>query len=46
MSDDDIPGPIDFVLLEFPDQEPTGQAAAPCACMAQVPGIAGPGPSG
>ena len=24
----EVPGPVDFVLLEFPDQEPTGRAAA------------------
>jgi len=24
----EVPGPIDFVLLEFPDQVPTGRAAA------------------
>lgn len=28
LTDDDVHGPIDFVLLEFPDQEPTGAAAA------------------
>jgi hypothetical protein len=29
MSDDiDALGPIDFVLLEFPDQDPTGETAA------------------
>ena len=28
MSTPDVHGPIDFVLLEFPDQEPTGEVAA------------------
>jgi dihydroorotase-like cyclic amidohydrolase len=28
MTEDGVHGPIDFVLLEFPDQEPTGQTAA------------------
>lgn len=28
MTDDGVHGPIDFVLLEFPDQEPTGRTAA------------------
>ncbi|MCZ7536278.1 MAG: DUF6325 family protein [Acidimicrobiia bacterium] len=28
MSDDDVFGPIDFLLLEFPDREPTGETAA------------------
>ena len=28
MTDTALPGPIDFVLLEFPDQEPSGVAAA------------------
>ncbi len=27
MSENQLPGPIDFVLLEFPDQEPTGDTA-------------------
>ena len=28
MTENTLPGPIDFVLLEFPDQEPSGVAAA------------------
>lgn len=28
MADDDAHGPIDYVVIEFPDQKPTGEAAA------------------
>ncbi len=36
MPDDDIHGPVDFVLLEFPgDREPTGEAAAELARLVE-----------
>jgi hypothetical protein len=28
MSTTDVPGPIDFILMEFPDQEPSGRVAS------------------
>lgn len=36
MSQPDIHGPIDFVLLEFPDQDPTGEAAAALADLVEA----------
>ena len=36
MSDTELHGPIDFVLMEFPDQDPSGEAAAALADLVEA----------
>ena len=36
MSDTELHGPIDFVLMEFPDQDPSGDAAAALADLVEA----------